>query len=159
MADPRDDARATAANSTPRPVVPPVHFEHFELDDANACLKRDGKAVALRPTPFAVLCALVRRPGTLLTKHTLLDMVWGHQFLSESVLKTAISELRTVLEDDARRPRFIETVSRRGYRFIAPTVATAAQTWLDAPKIASLPALAFVGRAQALSRLRSAWDL
>ena len=71
-------------------------------------------------TPFAVLCALARQPGSLLTKNALLDEVWGHQFVSDSVLKTAISELRTALDDDARKPRFIETVSRRGYRFIAP---------------------------------------
>ena len=45
--------------------------------------------------------------------------MWGHQFVGESVLKTAISDLRTVLGDNPRQPRFIETVSRRGYRFIA----------------------------------------
>ena len=96
-----------------------VHFGRFELDEANACLLCDGKAVALAPTPFAVLCALARQPGALLTKNALLDEVWGHQFVSDSVLKTVISELRTALDDDARQPRFIETVSRRGYRFIA----------------------------------------
>ena len=94
-------------------------FGRFELDEVKACLLRDGKVVALPPTPFAVLCALVRQPGVLLTKNALLDEVWGHQFVSDSVLKTVISELRTLLEDDARQPRFIETVSRRGYRFIA----------------------------------------
>jgi DNA-binding winged helix-turn-helix (wHTH) protein len=56
----------------------------------------------------------------------LLDEVWGHQFVSDSVLKTAISDLRTVLDDDPRHPHFIETVSRRGYRFIAATTAIAA---------------------------------
>ncbi len=103
-----------------------VHFDTFELDEANALLLREGKPVALAPTPFAVLCALVRQSGSLLTKNALLDEVWGHRFVSESVLKTAISELRTALRDDARQPRFIETVSRRGYRFIA--VATALST-------------------------------
>src|SRR4029077_18342571 len=99
-------------------------FERFELDEANASLTRDGKALALPPTPFAVLCALARRSGTLLSKHTLLDEVWGHRYVSDSVLKTVISDLRTVLDDDPRKPRFIETVSRRGYRFIAPTRRT-----------------------------------
>ena len=60
-------------------------------------LLREGKAVALAPTPFAVLCALARQPGSLLTKNALLDQVWGHRFVSESVLKTTISDLRTVL--------------------------------------------------------------
>lgn len=103
----------------------PVHvrFGAFQLDEANATLVRDGMAVTLAPRPFGLLCALARRPGSLLTKNALLDQVWGHQFVSESVLKTAISDVRTVLEDHPREPRFIETVCRRGYRFIAATTA------------------------------------
>jgi DNA-binding winged helix-turn-helix (wHTH) protein len=104
-----------------------VRFDRFELDEANARLFRDGTAVALAPTPFAVLCALARKPGCLLTTSALLDEVWGHQFVSDSVLRTAVSELRTVLEDDARNPRYIETVSRRGYRFIAATIGASPQ--------------------------------
>ena len=95
-----------------------MRFDAFELDEANARLLRDRHPVALAPTPFAVLCMLVRQPGSLITKNDLLDAVWGHRFVSDSVLKTAISDLRTAFEDDARRPRYIETVSRRGYRFI-----------------------------------------
>jgi DNA-binding winged helix-turn-helix (wHTH) protein len=100
-----------------------VRFGAFQLDEANARLLRDGTAITLAPRPFGLLCALARRAGSLLTKNELLDDVWGHQFVSESVLKTAISDLRTVLDDDPREPRFIETVSRRGYRFIAFTTA------------------------------------
>src|SRR5688500_9646553 len=92
-----------------------IQFTEFELDEANALLLHRGKPVALAPTPFSLLCALARRPGTLLSKHSLLDEVWGHQHVTDSVLKTAISDLRMVLDDDARQPRFIETVSRRGY--------------------------------------------
>ena len=103
-----------------------LRFDDFELDEANAWLLRDGKAVALAPTPFSLLCALARQPGALLTKDALLDAVWGHQFVSESVLKTAISDLRTALGDNPREPRFIETVSRRGYRFIAVPAAAPA---------------------------------
>ena len=111
-------ARSAAASNPVR-----VHFNEFELDEANATLLRHGKPVALAPTPFALLCALARRPGALFTKHALLDDVWGHQHVTDSVLKTAISDLRMVLDDDARQPRFIETVSRRGYRFIAVPTA------------------------------------
>ena len=101
----------------------PLHvcFGAFELDEPNALLLRNGTPVTLPPRPFALLCSLARRPGSLLTKTTLLDDVWGHQYLSDSVLRTAITELRTVLGDDPRKPRFIETVSRRGYRFIVST--------------------------------------
>jgi len=98
-----------------------VRFDGFQLDEANALLVRDGLPVALAPRPFSLLCALARRPGLLVSKDALLDEVWGHQFYSDSVLKTAVSEVRTVLDDDSSAPRFIETVSRRGYRFIAAT--------------------------------------
>jgi DNA-binding winged helix-turn-helix (wHTH) protein len=104
-----------------------VRFHAFELDESNALLLRDGKAVTLAPKPFGVLCALARRPGSLLTKHALLDEVWGHQFVTDSVLKTAISEVRAALADDPKVPRYIETVSRRGYRFIASTVGASLQ--------------------------------
>ncbi len=99
-----------------------VRFDVFELDEPNALLLRKGKAVTLAPKPFGVLCALARRPCSLLTKHALLDDVWGHQFVTDSVLKTAISEVRAALGDDPKCPRYIETVSRRGYRFIAAPV-------------------------------------
>ena len=137
-----------------------ARFATFELDEANARLLRDRTPVALAPTPFALLCALVRQPGALLTKHQLLDEVWGHQFVSDSVLKTAVSDLRTVLDDDPRHPHFIETVSRRGYRFIAATTAIAAASAAGASvqQSGSPEAPFFIGRADALSRLRRAWD-
>lgn len=113
-----------ARNDRTRPPRAPatalrVRFERFDLDEANARLLCDGKAVDLPPRPFEVLCALARRPGSLLTKQDLLDEVWGHRFVTESVLKTVIGKVRIALQDDARQPRFIETVPRRGYRFIA----------------------------------------
>ena len=104
-----------------------VRFDAFELDEPNALLLRNGKAVTLAPKPFAVLCALARRPGSLVTKHALLDVVWGHRFVTDSVLKTAISEVRAALDDDPKQPRYIETVSRRGYRFIAATIGASSQ--------------------------------
>ena len=96
-----------------------LRFDGFELDEAEARLTCAGKPVALPPKPFAVLCALARTPRMLVSKNALLDAVWGHRFVTDSVLKTAISEVRAALGDDPRQPRYIETVSRRGYRFIA----------------------------------------
>src|SRR4030095_13557916 len=95
-----------------------LRFDAFELDEADARLKRDGKPVPLAPKAFGVLCALARKPGVLVTKNALLDAVWGHQHVSESVLKTTISQVRAALADDAASPRYIETASRVGYRFI-----------------------------------------
>ncbi|HET9577215.1 MAG TPA: AAA family ATPase [Usitatibacter sp.] len=148
------DPPTTLARPTAKPVR--VRFDRFELDEENATLTGDGKAIPVAPTPFAVLCALVRQEGLLVTKNALLDEVWGHRFVTESVLKTVIGKLRTALGDDARQPRFIETVSRRGYRFIGRTVPTGAKAALRLP---GAPADAsFIGRADALSRLESAWD-
>src|ERR1700757_1002171 len=156
MAKRTDHAPSSAGSNLVR-----VRFDRFELDEANARLLRDGRAVALAPTPFAVLCALVRQPGSLLSTNALLDEVWGHQYVTDSVLRTAISELRTALDDDARKPRFIETVSRRGYRFIAaPSAIPAARG--GQPNISGLAAVHaphFIGRAEPLSRLHRAWDI
>ena len=109
------------------PSVARMHFDRFELDEAEARLKCAGERVALAPKPFAVLCALARTPGRLVTKNGLLDLVWGHRFVTESVLKTAISEVRAALDDDPKQPRYIETVSRRGYRFVAAAIGAQSQ--------------------------------
>ena len=156
MARRTDPARSSTSSNPVR-----VRFDRFELDEANARLSRDGTAVTLAPTPFAVLCALVRQPGSLLTTNALLDEVWGHQFVTDSVLRTAISELRTALDDDARKPRFIETVSRRGYRFIAAPSAISAAPSVQpiVSGLATARAPNFIGRAEPLSRLRRAWDI
>ncbi len=113
----------------------------------------------------------LRHPGSLLTKHALLDEVWGHRFVSDSVLKGTISDIRTVLDDDPRSPRFIETVPRRGYRFIAnPTalqepaarnrVAAAhrAEEVAASSDASARQTSAFIGRAAVLARLRRAWE-
>jgi DNA-binding winged helix-turn-helix (wHTH) protein/tetratricopeptide (TPR) repeat protein len=137
-----------------------VRFDAYELDEANARLLRQGEPLALAPTPFAVLCALARQPGALVSKGALLDAVWGHRYVSESVLKTAVSELRTALADDARHPRYIETVSRRGYRFIgaASTEAEAQPSGATAALGPWLPAPSITGRVKALARLGAAWS-
>ena len=105
-----------------------LSFERFQLDEAEARLTCEGQPIALAPKPFAVLCALARNPGTLVTKNALLDLVWGHRFVTESVLKSAISEVRAALQDDPKQPRCIETVSRRGYRFIAAASGARSQS-------------------------------
>jgi DNA-binding winged helix-turn-helix (wHTH) protein len=105
-----------------------LRFDRFELDEADARLTCAGQPVALAPKPFAVLCALARAPRALVTKNALLDAVWGHRFVTESVLKSAISEVRAALGDDPKHPRYIETVSRRGYRFIAAAAGAPVQS-------------------------------
>jgi TolB-like protein/DNA-binding winged helix-turn-helix (wHTH) protein len=73
---------------------------------------------------FQLLQMLMQRPQMLLTKEEIFDSVWGGLAVSDSVLTTAVKELRQALDDDARQPKLIETVHRRGYRFMGPVTAS-----------------------------------
>ena len=95
-------------------------FEPFRLDIANECLWRDDERISLTPKAFSLLAFLVERPGKLVSQAELIEKLWPDTFVQPEVLKTHIRDLRSVLADDARNPRFIETQHRRGYRFIAP---------------------------------------
>src|SRR5690349_24111220 len=79
-----------------------------------------GENVLLRPKTWDVLLCLAGRPGVLITKNELLDLVWPDSVVSEGTLNKSIGELRAVLGDDRASPRYIETVSRRGFRWIGP---------------------------------------
>jgi len=97
-----------------------IIFDPFCLDWANQCLWRGSQAIKLRPKAFSVLSYLLGRPGQLVTKGELLDVVWPGTFVGEAVLKVIIGQIREALGDDPTTPRFIETAHRRGYRFIGP---------------------------------------
>src|SRR3954453_15156066 len=99
-------------------------FGEFRLDRANALLWRGGEGIALAPKPFEVFCFLVGGPGERGTKEGLLAAGWSDLHVSKSSLAVAVNALRSVLGDDRQSPNYIETVTRRGYRFIA-AVATA----------------------------------
>jgi len=94
-------------------------FPPFRLDLTNAQLWQGSEEIHLRRKTFEVLRYLVERPGQLATKAALLDAVWPDVSVSDSVPAISVRELRKVLGDSAQTPRFIETVQRRGYRFIA----------------------------------------
>src|SRR5689334_23889484 len=110
----------------PAPPPPVLAVGEYVLDESNARLTRDGKPLELPPRAFAVLCLLARNAQRLVTKDELLDSVWGHRHVSESVLKTIINQLRGELGDDPRTPRYIETLHKRGYRFVAPVAPVTA---------------------------------
>ena len=105
-------------NQTASP-LPVLAIGEYVLDESNARLTRDGATIDVPPKAFAVLCHLARNAHKLVTKDELLDAVWGHRHVSESVLKTVINQLRVLFNDDPRAPRYIETATRRGYRFVA----------------------------------------
>src|SRR5262249_10846124 len=97
--------------------------------------------IALTPKAFDVLHYLVTHPDRLVTKDTLLDAVWPETAISEAVVRIAIGELRRALGDTAQAPRFIATVHRWGYRFVAPVAEyTEPSHALVAPPPAAQPA-------------------
>ena len=106
-----------------------LSFGSFRLDLKDERLWRGQEVIRLRHKALAVLRCLVGQPGQLVTKDTLFAEVWPETVVSESVLVVAIRELRRVLNDHARTPKYIETVHRRGYRFIAPV------EWMPNPGI------------------------
>jgi predicted ATPase/DNA-binding winged helix-turn-helix (wHTH) protein len=148
--------RIGGVTTPPEPQGKRLTFDDFELDVANARLLRAGTMVELAPKSFALLVFLAQRPGELVLKDTLLDTVWGRRFVSEGAVKTVVSELRAALGDDARAPRWIETVQRRGYRFLGAVTAVSGTVPAAAPtRRGNLPAAApeLVGREAELLNL------
>jgi DNA-binding winged helix-turn-helix (wHTH) protein len=122
-----------------------IRFGPFALDTANARLHRGEEVVALRGKTLAVLEYLAVRRGQLVTKDELLAQLWPDVYVSEDVLVGCVRELRIAFGDTRGAPRYIETVYRRGYRWVAAAAPTDAA---DASPVADLrrPAVALVGR-------------
>jgi len=101
-------------------------FGAFELDLAGARLLRRGQPVHLTPKAFALLRLLASRPAELVSKREIFDALWPGTAVTDFALSRCVHELRGALADDARAPRFLETVHRRGFRFLAPVARPAA---------------------------------
>ena len=99
-----------------------IHFGLFEFDPASGELSREGRSLRLQRQPARVLALLVSQAGELVTREQLRQEVWGDgTFVDfERGLNFCIAQIRSALGDSADSPRFIETLPRRGYRFIAP---------------------------------------
>ncbi len=98
---------------------PIYEFGLFRLDPAEHSLRRDGERVRLEPRLFETLLALVEQSGHLVEKEELVKRVWPGVIVGEGSLARNIYDLRKVLGDDPKKPRYIETIPRVGYRFIA----------------------------------------
>jgi DNA-binding winged helix-turn-helix (wHTH) protein/TolB-like protein len=103
--------------------MPVIRFGLFEFDPAARTLSREGVPVRLQPQPARVLALLLERNGQLVTRDELRSAVWGDEtFVDfERGLNFCIAQIRSALGDAADSPRYVETLPRRGYRFIAPT--------------------------------------
>ena len=96
-------------------------FGSFEADLETGELHRAGERVLLQEKPFRLLAALLETPGELVSRETLRDRLWHDVFVDfDANLNASVKKLREALGDSANRPSFVETVPKRGYRFIAP---------------------------------------
>jgi DNA-binding winged helix-turn-helix (wHTH) protein/tetratricopeptide (TPR) repeat protein len=105
---------------------PDLRFDRFRLDRRNQELRRDSRLIPLRPKTFAVLQYLAENPARLVTQGELLKAVWGPIAVGDGLLRGYIRDIRHALGDDAEHPRFIETIPRRGFRFLAEVTSESA---------------------------------
>src|SRR5438477_2974781 len=103
-----------------------VRFGSFEVDLPAGEVRKCGLKLKLTGQPFQVLAILLERPGEVVTREELQKRLWLDTFVDvDHNLNTAINKIREALGDSAENPRFVETLPRRGYRFIAPVVVGA----------------------------------
>ena len=99
-----------------------IRFGVYELDRDAMELRKHGVLIRLQEQPFQVLAILARRPGEIITREELQEQIWGKDTFVDfdQSLNKAVNRIREALNDDAGRPQYVETVPRRGYRFVAP---------------------------------------
>ncbi|HEX8892942.1 MAG TPA: winged helix-turn-helix domain-containing protein [Terriglobales bacterium] len=95
-------------------------FGSFRIDATDQCLWHDGKRVQITPKAFDVLRYLVDHPARLVTQDEILEAIWPEVYVNPEVLRKYILEIRKALDDKPDDPQFVETVPKRGYRFVAP---------------------------------------
>jgi len=114
-----------------------MRFSEFEIDPDAGELRRNGVRVKLQDLPFRLLVVLLRHPGAVVAREELRAELWGAETFvdAEAGLNTAIGKLREALGDNAEQPKFIETLPKRGYRFVGTlaTEAIAASTTAPTP--------------------------
>ncbi len=118
-----------------------LHFGIYQLDAGSGQLRRNGMAVKLQEQPLQILSLLLEHPGELVTREMLRRELWAEDTFVDfdRSLNTAVTKLRRALSDSAENPRFIETVPRHGYRFIAPVSEPAfPESTLQSPAAESL---------------------
>jgi TolB-like protein/DNA-binding winged helix-turn-helix (wHTH) protein/Flp pilus assembly protein TadD len=97
-------------------------FQPFSLDTANQCLWRGQERVAIPPKPYDMLRYLVENSGRLVTQDEFLEKLWPETYVNPELIRKYILDIRKILGDRPDKPEFIETVTKRGYRFIAPVI-------------------------------------
>ena len=113
-----------------------IRFGPYQLDPAQG-LRRGKREIRLTPRSLAVLAVLAGQPGRVVSKDELFTTVWRDTAVTDAALATCIQEIRRALGDRSRDARFIETVHRRGYRFVARTSDSPPTGSTEAPRIAT----------------------
>jgi DNA-binding winged helix-turn-helix (wHTH) protein len=108
-------------------------FKTFRLDTTNHLLWRGGDRVPIAPKGFDVLAYLVQHAGQVVTQDDILEALWPETYVNPEVLRKYILEIRKALGDRPDNPEFIETVPKRGYRFVAPVTDESATEPPDMP--------------------------
>jgi len=103
-----------------------VAFGCFVLDPASGLLQEGDRSIPLAPKPFETLHYLVRHSGRLVSKSELMERLWPGTFVTDDVLVQCVVDIRRALGDDARSPHYIQTLPRKGYRFVVPVLPVAA---------------------------------
>lgn len=138
-----------------------MRFGEFEIDERGGELRRNGARIKLQDLPFRMLVVLLRRPGQIVTREELRAELWGAETYvdAEAGLNTAVAKLREALGDTADAPRFIETLPKRGYRFIGAVTdaPVPARHQVRRPLSPRTLALALVGVAVAAGLAAYVW--
>ena len=118
-----------------------VKFGDFELDLRAYQVRRSGRSLKLERIPMEVLFLLVERRGQLVTREEIIEKLWGKNvFLdTDNAINTAIRKIRQLLKDDPEQPRFVQTVTGRGYRFIAQVAEVGAPKMVEAMAVQEKP--------------------
>jgi len=130
-----------------------VRFEAYEVDLRAGELYKSGRKIKLQDQPFQVLAMLLERPGDVVTREELQKRLWpADTFVDfDHSLNTAIKKLRLALGDDNKKPRFVETLPKRGYRFIGQVIGQVKQTNKPMEPATAASHSSWVGRVAQLS--------
>jgi len=135
-------------------------FQAFRLDTANQCLWRGEERVSIPPKPYDMLRYLVENPGRLITQEEFLEKLWPKTYVNPELIRKYILDIRKILGDRPDKPEFIETVTKRGYRFIASVVDEGATTPINPTAIEEEIRMETTpSRPESSPRKRSLWKL
>src|SRR5262245_5224364 len=117
----------------PPPLI--YRLDGIEIDTGQLCLRRDGEEQHLRQKTFQVLIYLIENRRRVVSKNEIIEAVWQGTAVTDNALEQCLAQIRRVLGDDSRRPRFIKTISRAGYRFISPVEEVVPDRIESPPKV------------------------